>query len=88
MINWRMLSIGLLISGVGNIFRTVQRSSWVQDNLVPVSQFFESISAVSLGMILIGIAIFGYALVWGRWIIGSVLAVLFTSGMFILVFWS
>jgi len=81
MLNWRIITIGGLLLGIGSMFDRAAELSYT-----PVADFFASITLLSMFLAIVGVIIIAFGLFWGRWLWGMILGVLFAIGTFILFF--
>lgn len=86
-LNFRILTVGFLLMGLGSWFRAIELSPWVQGNLRFIADFFASIHVASAGIQLGGAIIVGFGFFWGRWFWAGLFGGLFAAFVFLISFW-
>lgn len=86
-VNFRILTVGFLLMGLGSWFRAIELSPWVQGNLPFVSNFFAQYHIASAGLQLGGAVITGFGFFWGRWFWAVLFGLSFALFVFVISFW-
>ena len=85
-INFRLITIGGLISFIGTMFYKIGVSHWVQENLPWLSSAFSGAVVLLQIVVLTGAVIIAFGIFWGRWILAVIFGILFAVGIYTLSF--